>query len=464
MLREALWDETHTILKLLELDPPDGDAMFLELGGANPCFLGYVVDLAACRKRPMQYKLPSCDVMEDANMHFVVNGQADEAQWQDKAEALFDEFVQGTMANCIIQGFLFHIATESFTSCAAGFRVSSSICLDMPLAKWSANVCTQSVSLLAELLCCKDEVEVSEMATAVEDILESDPSASVAGVLSMLPVVKQFVATETIVRASGLEELPEANGVTNKAVKVESVLKLLAAQSQVVLMLHGFAFVCNRLASDCVFADSDDGDNEIDSNIMEMLEEIGSRCSARPGLSAAVRFIEDEVLPVSFRADAADHVVRIISEAGIAKCKRELLDVALRVLAKEAEMMTQKTPRFQHIINKKYNGKLARSQLLESPNRDVLPGLVKALYSATKSVSNFMAVHGLGDATESTELEGAEGAIDMARLTLTVIAGVNLVEEFASAPNSRTMARAMLDEKVELPSALRDKIKKLAGI
>ncbi len=250
----------------------------------------------------------------------------------------------------------------------------------------------------------------------------------------------------------------------NKAVKVGRLLKLLAAQTQVVLILHGVAFVGKRLASGCVFTDGDEGGQELDNSIMVMHDEIRARCSAWPGHSAAARCIVDEAAPVAFSVEAADYVVQIISSSGLAKCRRELLDVALREVAKETDVLTQKTPRFQHIINKKYNGKLAKSQLLESPTRDILPGLVQKLYSATKSISKFMSVHGLGEPTESPELEGAEGAIDMGRLTITVIAGVNLVEEFATAPNARTMAKAILDQKAELPGVLADKIKKIAGM
>ncbi len=66
------------------------------------------------------------------------------------------------------------------------------------------------------------------------------------------------------------------------------------------------------------------------------------------------------------------------------------------------------------------------------------------LFTKTSSLAKLMVDWSVGDPTDHMELQGADVAVDMAKLTLTVIAGVNIIEEFSKSPDAKSMAQRVL--------------------
>ena len=92
----------------------------------------------------------------------------------------------------------------------------------------------------------------------------------------------------------------------------------------------------------------------------------------------------------------------------------------------------------------------------------MLPDLIKSLHGLVVSVSSLVRAWNIGDPSEILELAAAEACLDLATLTMAVIAGVNVIEDIQAAEKP-AMAKALLATSTDFPPGLRDKLKEWAN-
>ena len=190
-----------------------------------------------------------------------------------------------------------------------------------------------------------------------------------------------------------------------------------------------------------------------------MIDLLGELCAQWPGVSKAMVDREDAsllVVPVA----AMDKLVSIVRSSLTPMVKKAFVKEALTQLDAEAGKLATKTPRYEHILSKKYHAQLAKTQLLGSPMRTKLKPMLDRVYAIAANVTQLIGAWTLGAADEYVELQSAETSLDVARNTMMVIAGVNVVESLHKHPQRKAMAAQVLSEGAEhLPVPLRLKLK-----
>ena len=460
-VREELWEETETILKLLELEWGNTDDMIDAYGQSGESFLNLVVDLTLTRSRwqgKEGHPVDFSSLLGTSAVRIVCDkGQNDDATWEEKAEALFEEFADGHISKAISGAFLVHAAIESLTKVSAESSVLALIDMNVLVDQWAAN--HTAVETFRKMV-GGDEQVVADLSAKVDSLLVEYTEGIADSALSALTISKASATTCTLLRASALEELWANNVLATEALPVASAAKLMDGVTHVMTILVGTAWVCEQLWNSRVVVENKKG-KEVSKVVLEMLGELDKRCEDWEAFSKVLLPIAEGVgmkVPMA----TLQHVVSMVQRGALSKCKMELLIVCKQVVAGDTSILEKSTPKFQHIVNKKYHGKLAKVQLLEGPHRDVLPDLIKALHGLVVSVSSLVRAWNLGDPSEIFELAAAEAILDLATLTMAVIAGVNVIEDIQAAEKP-AMAKALLASSTEFPPGLRDKLKEWAN-
>jgi hypothetical protein len=155
-----------------------------------------------------------------------------------------------------------------------------------------------------------------------------------------------------------------------------------------------------------------------------------------------------------------------ISEVVVPKLAQVLVKLVRDEIKLDTKKVEENTPRWNHLVsNTKYQGQLAKKQLLGHPSREALPPLINKLHGLIES---FAAVcTELGIEEKPCDMEGlaeAEPVLEHATLSMTVIAAVNVVEQLSSTADGRAMAKTVWENGGKsLPQALRIKLEALTA-
>ena len=247
------------------------------------------------------------------------------------------------------------------------------------------------------------------------------------------------------------------------AVLTEPAMAVIEAQAHIASILHGLAYLSSAIASKEVLVPSDGNGKAFDKFLVDLARDVETRCAVWAGRSAGLAALGRDSLAAQAKP-AYDTIVSTVTEHAIPVGKKDLVKVAIATLAADTTELESKTPRYQHLVSKKYHGLLAKAQLLDNPNRAALPALHDAVFYAAESITEIMARWGVGDPAEHIELQAAEVATEAAKTALSVIAAVNVIEILSKESDAKHMAQTILNEsKDALPQVLRAKLAAIRG-
>ncbi len=141
--------------------------------------------------------------------------------------------------------------------------------------------------------------------------------------------------------------------------------------------------------------------------------------------------------------------------------KQDIFKLLYNRLNIEVATLAKCTPTWNHIVSpQKYSAVLAKRQLLETDSSANLSGAIDKVFSLVESISKIHGVWGMPNKVEEVaEVISAEARLDLGRSTSSVIAAVNVLENFKGAPNQATMAATVISEGIDLPEILVSKLK-----
>ena len=130
-------------------------------------------------------------------------------------------------------------------------------------------------------------------------------------------------------------------------------------------------------------------------------------------------------------------------------------------LGKQLVDMQARTPTWGHIVSaSRYNAALAKKQLLSAP-QNLIVDLVDSTTMLVAKLTDLSKAFGSDPAANPTLAE-ADGILESTKLTMTVIAGVNALENYNNTAEGAKMATAILCEKKTIPEAMRARLRALA--
>lgn len=142
----------------------------------------------------------------------------------------------------------------------------------------------------------------------------------------------------------------------------------------------------------------------------------------------------------------------------------------LQYISVRSDNLLKSLPRYDHIVtNRFYNPQLAKRQLLMCPQRPHLANMVSDVGLVSDaiidSIGKLRAVYpsdNKPDLDSSDEICATRSALDIAAKTMTVLAGVNALEDFGGTPQGREMAVSILRRSAGLPQALKERLEALS--
>jgi hypothetical protein len=174
---------------------------------------------------------------------------------------------------------------------------------------------------------------------------------------------------------------------------------------------------------------------------------------------------DDKHVHFAVQLQVLDRIMYWVLHEWVPMSKQHLVETVAKHIAEITENLKKKTPVWSHLVtNTKYNANLCKKHLL-------IPSLSESLEVATDT--DFYLVSSLTAAcdtlmvkelaAENVTLAEAEGVIEHARLTMTVMASVSLVEVLhkqQSTDDNASQAEKLLEAK-GVPDALRSRLKAL---
>ena len=311
-----------------------------------------------------------------------------------------------------------------------------------------------------------DKDLVNSMAKQVSDVLSAtDEDASCT--LSAVSVAHMGASCCTMLRLSGFEI--DAKLVKHGSWPTDVALAAVAMYTSISQVFFGLSYIVNKLTTNQLHIDHEAAKDklptrEFDPMLVAMVEAVGEECSRCQGLAHQFALEAAEVPKATIdHNDLLSTIAHMLSKV-VPKLKRELLAASLKLMADDTATLEAKAPRYQHIITKqKYNGKLAKVQLLDNVVVTVLPGMINMHFELVASISKYVSEWSLGSASDLLEFQGAQAAIDLGNQVMAVIAAVNVVENFASDPRGPAMAEQLLEKKSDYPASLKDRLKAIAN-
>lgn len=122
-------------------------------------------------------------------------------------------------------------------------------------------------------------------------------------------------------------------------------------------------------------------------------------------------------------------------------------------------------PRYDHLVNDStYDSTLARRQILGHPKRSQLANLIGNFGSFRDDCESMLVGMFSADLVSSWSCFGAsDAALDCASRTSTIIAAINIAEEYKNTSRGKDMAKVLLSRAApQIPQALRTILQALA--
>jgi hypothetical protein len=170
--------------------------------------------------------------------------------------------------------------------------------------------------------------------------------------------------------------------------------------------------------------------------------------------------MESKFSELRFRIELLDDVIQFVQQVWLPSAQQQALGMMSDTLGKQVAAMQSRTPILGHIItSSRYSQALAKKQLLQAPHTlivdliDSTGTLMTKLVDLTKQFG--------GDPNLNPTLAEADGILEATKLTMTVIAGVNAVENYGKTAEGAKMATQILLEK-SIPEALRTRLRTIA--
>ena len=156
--------------------------------------------------------------------------------------------------------------------------------------------------------------------------------------------------------------------------------------------------------------------------------------------------MESKFSELRFRIELLDDVIQFVQQVWLPSAQQQALGMMSDTLGKQVAAMQSRTPMWGRIISSsRYNQALAKKQLLQAPHTlivdliDSTGTLMTKLVDLTKQFG--------GDPNLNPTLAEADGILEATKLTMTVIAGVNTVENYSKTAEGAKMATQILLEK-----------------
>ena len=139
--------------------------------------------------------------------------------------------------------------------------------------------------------------------------------------------------------------------------------------------------------------------------------------------------------------------------------------VLLANVEKQATPLLAATPRWDHIVTARaYNGALAKSQLLNSFARGLLNDTIGQVGMFKESASSFLCAQGVTGVEDLPAIVSVDAALEAAQTCMTIIACVNVVENFQKNQRGADMVVTILKRSGSVvPEALKKKLSEMAA-
>jgi hypothetical protein len=469
VLRQSMWKETKAMETLLSAvwDPSDGgfSAMLAELAHSSDGFFDKLLAVIACRPPAVNYLeslfLPSCsDVRFETGCDLVPFSSP------QKFADFVKEWHVGHAVDHIARKFFFdqcdRIANDSlaqFTVALGNFILpvtkigvaEGGSAIPSPLEVLRTLLPKFAVDKLSEGLELPTNVGDFNMITLLDSALgtlAAKPLEIAMGVYDPLTLRTQITMDSSEVCTDLVLAMFECYKHVTNVVQVASALSVQVLSSSATTMVK------STTASGA-------STWEIRSTIALSFGWLEGACGLTWLQLKTRGVVESKFSELRFRIELLDDVIQFIQQVWLPSAQQHALYMLSTTLAKQLADIQARTPTWGHIVSaSRYNQALAKKQLLSAPQHlivdliDSTTNLVTKLTDLSKQFGN--------DPSANNTLAEADGILESTKLTMTIIAGVNALENYNNTVEGARMATQLLLEK-QLPEAMRSRLRLLAN-